>query len=296
MIFSLLGKVFRQQSSYKTFSKEPAEHEKLIPVHCPICFANTAQPYWDCGRYVFSRCIRCGHVYQNPMPASDYLLERYDAEYKEYEVENSENFFTLMRYGLRDAAFFSLERGLSGGKHALDIGCATGVLVKYLCGRGWNAEGLEVCRPAAEYGMKHRGVHIHVDTLEAAKLGSERYDLVHFSHVIEHLPDINAFLEEVRRITRIGGHIIMTTPNRNSLQAAVMGKQWRSAIADHTHVFSVKELITLVDRHGFSLLRWKSWGGIPVGMAHPLVKKHVDRLARLLGIGDVVMLMARRVS
>lgn len=297
MNLSLMGKLFGlNQSSYKTFSKEPGKHEKMIPVRCPLCNAGSVRPYWHCGSFLFSRCLGCGHIYQNPMPAMDDLIERYDEEYKNYEVENSENFFTLMRYGLRDAGFFSIERRLPEMKRALDLGCATGVLVKYLQDRSWEAEGLEVCRPAAEYGMKKRKVKIHIGTLEEMQLKTENYDLVHFSHVIEHLPDINTFLAEVRRITRIGGHVIITTPNRNSFQAAIMGSRWRSAIADHTHLFSVQELLLLLKRHGFYSQRWKTWGGIPIGMAPSWLKAFADRIARITALGDVVMIIAERVT
>ncbi len=288
--------------SYKTFSKRPADSETHEAVQCPVCAATRIENHWNCGEFSFSRCCGCGHLYQNPRPLSGDLIDRYDEEYRDYEVENSQNFFTLMRFGLRDAGVFSLtaqhlaDSERKSAPRAIDIGCATGVLVQYLNDLGWEAEGLEVCAPAAEYGIKHRGVPIHIDTLEAAGLESGAYDLIHFSHVIEHLPDVNAFLAEVRRICRIGGHVVITTPNRRSLQAWLMGSQWRSAIADHTHLFSTKELHLLLERHGFTPLRSKTWGGIPVGMAPSPVKRAVDRLARITGIGDVVMVMGRRVS
>ncbi|WP_169730431.1 class I SAM-dependent methyltransferase [Salinispira pacifica] len=286
--------------SYKTFSTVPPADETHRKVNCPICGGSGVEPHWDCGSHIFSRCRGCSHIYQNPMPESHHLLNRYDEEYKEYEIENGQIFFDLMRYGLRDAGIFSLERKLlSSGEPspaALDVGCATGVLVKYLNDRGWRAEGLEVCAPAADYGIQHRGVHIHTRPLEQAQLTSEAYDLVHFSHVIEHLFDINTFLAEIRRITRPGGHVVITTPNTRSFQAGLMGPHWRSAIADHTHLFNLTELRTLLRRHGFQPLRWKTWGGIPAGMAPPWLKKKVDRIARITGYGDVVMVMGRRVS
>lgn len=288
------------KNSYKTFSTVPAADEKYSTVSCPVCSNTHVEPHWDCGTHLFSRCRLCSHIYQNPMPDPDHLLNRYDEEYKEYEIENGQIFFNLMRYGLRDAGIFSLERELfsSGGSapSALDVGCATGVLVKYLKERGWQAEGLEVCVPAADYGIRHRGVEIHTQTLEQARLPADKYDLVHFSHVIEHLFDINTFLAEIGRITRPGGHVVITTPNTRSFQARLMGAHWRSAIADHTHLFNLKELRTLLQRHGFQPLRWKTWGGVPAGMAPSWIKKSVDRIARITGYGDVVMVMGRRVS
>jgi 2-polyprenyl-3-methyl-5-hydroxy-6-metoxy-1,4-benzoquinol methylase len=286
--------------SYKTFSKKPGADEIHERVSCPICHRSEVDPHWDCGDFAFSRCVGCGHVYQNPRPVGDDLIERYDEEYRDYEVENSQNFFTLMRYGLRDAGVFSITNHLltrrESKPRALDVGCATGVLVRYLNDLGWDAEGLEVCAPAARFGMDRRNVLIHINTLEGAGLSDGHYDLVHFSHVIEHLPDVNAFLAEVRRICRPGGHVVITTPNRKSFQAAIMGAKWRSAIADHTHLFSTDELLQLLKRHGFEPVKQKTWGGIPVGMAPGPLKRIVDRIARIIGYGDVVMVMGRRIS
>jgi SAM-dependent methyltransferase len=286
--------------SYKTYSKRPGKHERLEQVSCPICHRSDSVPFWDCGGFGFSRCRGCGHVYQNPRPVHDDLLERYDEEYRDYEIENSQNFFTLMRYGLRDAGVFRMTNELvhrrGESPRALDIGCATGVLVRYLRDIGWNAEGLEVCAPAARFGIEERGVTIHISTLEQARFSSASFDLIHFSHVIEHLSDINGFLSEVSRVCRPGGHVVITTPNRRSLQAALMGSRWRSAIADHTHLFSPGELEILLRRHGFEPRKKKTWGGIPVGMAPEWLKRMADRFARITGYGDVVMIMGRRMS
>lgn len=287
--------------SYKTFSKTPALGEQMERVSCPICGQSTVNLLWECGDFRFSQCVGCGHVYQNPRPRAGDLLDRYDEEYKEYEVENSQNFFNLMRYGLRDAGIFSLTNQMHNTRSrtpmkALDIGCATGVLVKYLKDMGWESHGLEVCLPAAEYGMNHRGVHIYTQPLESADISDESYDLIHFSHVIEHLSDVNEFLHQVRRICKPGGWVVITTPNRSSIQAAVMGAQWRSAIADHTHLFNAREIRGLLCRHGFRPEKQKTWGGIPVGMAGPRIKAIVDRFARLTGMGDVVMVAAQRLS
>ncbi len=297
MILSSMADLLRlNKSGYKTFSMVPSNQERMVAVSCPICYNQRVKAHWDCENFLFSSCSKCGHIYQNPMPQPSDLLQRYDEEYKEYEVENGEKFFTLMLYGLRDAGLSRIEAQVGSWARVLDIGCATGVLVRYLADRGWNAQGLEVCEPAARYGIERRGVDIHIGTLEDAQLPGEHYDFVHFSHVIEHLPDINLFLSQVRRITKIGGYLSITTPNRDSFQAWLMKERWRSAIADHTHLFNRRELKALITRHGFEQLRSKTWGGIPVGMATAPVKQMADRIARITGFGDVTMVLCRRLA
>lgn len=278
----------------KTFSMQPAEHESQETVFCAVCGSGRFRPYWRCDGFVFVRCRDCGHIYQNPRPVFGDLKKRYQDEYFDYELENDAQFFDLMRRGLQDIDFDSLEANTPKPRRFLDIGCATGMLVAHLAERGWEAEGLEICVPAAEFGTTKRGVTIHVGTVDEIMFPEGHFDLVHFSHVIEHVPDPGAFLGEVARITRPGGHVVIVTPNTASLQARLFGASWRSAIADHLNLFSRRSLSRLMHEAGFELVATKTWGGIAHGMAPGIVKRPVDRLAKAFGFGDVVLELGRR--
>ncbi|KGE73504.1 class I SAM-dependent methyltransferase [Spirochaeta lutea] len=282
----------------KTFSKQPGTMENMEVVDCPICSSRLVRELWDCGEFVFSSCEGCGHVYQNPRPAAGDLIERYDGEYLSYEVDNDERFFALMKLGLKDVRFSRIEADIktrsSGTPRFLDIGCATGMLVRHFKDRGWDAQGVEVCTPAAEYGKTHRGVTIHIGTLETQAFPDQYFDVVHSSHVIEHVPEPGEYIAEQARIVKSQGYLIVTTPNRSSLQARWRGKNWRSAIADHVHLFSRRHLGALLKRHGFRVVRWKTWGGAPVGTASGLKKKILDRGAKVFGFGDVMIYLAQK--
>ncbi|MEE8440479.1 MAG: class I SAM-dependent methyltransferase, partial [Spirochaetia bacterium] len=184
----------------KTFSKVPEEEEASRRVSCGVCGADDARRHWECVSFSFVRCTRCGHLYQNPQPDPDVLIARYDSEYSDYEVENDRNFLDLMVKGLADVGFFERMATLHTNPSLLDIGCATGTLLEYAQDRGYVVQGVEVCEPAALYGIEHRGVPISVGTLDTVDLGSTRFTSVHFSHVIEHLPDPRGFLLQVHRL------------------------------------------------------------------------------------------------
>ncbi len=274
----------------------PDAGERQEESFCVVCGSEESFPYWDCGDFGFHRCRNCGHIFQNPRPVFDDLKERYQDEYFEYELENDAPFFDLMRRGLDDIDFDAIEASMPEAARALDIGCATGMLVEHLAARGWQAEGVEICVPAAMYGWKHRHIPIRTGTLDDQAYEDGRFDFVHFSHVIEHVPDPRAFLEEVARITRPGGYVVIVTPNTRSLQALMFGSQWRSAIADHLNLFSSSSLERLMSETGFSVMRTKTWGGIAEGLAPGWVKRPVDRLAKPFGYGDVVLKLGRRSS
>lgn len=278
----------------KTFYKGPAADEKNIPVFCPICGESEVRPLWDLGSYSFQRCIGCGHVYQNPRPKADDLARRYDAEYRDYEIKNAYKFFDLMRLGLEDVGFSRLEASLPKEKRFLDVGCATGMLVACMGDRGWQSEGVEVCKEAARYGAEKRSITIHTGSLETVPFPDESFDMVHSSHVIEHVADPQTFLTQTFRILKPGGWCLCATPNTASFQARCFGPAWRSAIADHVHLFSVSSLSRLFKQTGFKVLRHKTWGGIAQGVAPVPIKHCLDRSAKLFGFGDVMIILAQK--
>ena len=188
----------------KTYSS-PLGKERQESVSCPGCGAEDARLFLPCDGFAFVRCRRCALVYQNPRPVFDDLRRRYGDQYFSYELENERTFFGLMKMGLRDIGFEQLTAGLEGTRTFLDIGCATGMLVESMKDAGWDAQGVDLCRESAEYGMAHRGIKIIVGTLEEAAFPSESFSVVHFSHLIEHVPDPRAFLREVRQGASTGG-------------------------------------------------------------------------------------------
>lgn len=276
----------------KTFSK-PAGGERLNEVVCALCSRDDARRLYTSDS-LWVRCRSCGLVYQNPQPVRDELLGRYDEEYFRYEIENESRFFELMKLGLSDIRFSEIEASLDGERGFLDVGCATGMLLEWVKSRGWREKGVEVCRPAAEFGRSARGVDIIDGTLEEASLGSSTLDMVHCSHLIEHLNDPKGFVRAVARVLKPGGYFAVTTPNIAGFQARLFRSEWRSLIADHLYLFSVRTLRRLLEEAGFTVQRVRTWGGLGMGTAPDFIKRPMDRIAKRLGVGDVVIMLARR--
>jgi 2-polyprenyl-3-methyl-5-hydroxy-6-metoxy-1,4-benzoquinol methylase len=279
----------------KTFSIEPKEEPKQR-IDCPVCGSAEIRPFWSYKRYAYSRCSGCCLVYQNPQPLQANLVERYDEEYFTYERENEDGYYRLMRLGLMDIDFDSVSSAIPAEeKSIIDIGCATGKLIAGFKEAGWRTQGVEICRPSAEYGMRTNDVSIHIGTLETGKFLKASFAVAHCSHLIEHLTDPLSFLSEIRRLLVPGGWFVITTPNISGFQARLMGDRWRSAIADHLFLYSRTTLSRFLRANGFEVLRTKTWGGIGVGITADWIKKPVDVLAKKLGLGDVMIMLAKSV-
>ena len=263
-------------------------------VRCCICGGGETGPFLEMDGFQYSRCRECGLVYQNPMPVFGDLRKRYSGDYFQYELENQENFFNLMKLGLRDIRFEKFCRnGKQGERRFLDIGCATGLLLDHVKKLGWGAKGVEICKPSVEYARQTFGLDVFLGTLEEASFPDGCFDVVHFSHVIEHVPEPKAMLLEVRRVLKDDGHVVVTTPNVGGWHARFAGRTWRSAIPDHIHLFSIRTLRALLALTGFRVTKQVSWGGVPVGKRPAILKKPADRFAKLFNVGDVMLFHCR---
>ncbi len=279
----------------KTFSTQAGSTPApMRSIPCALCGSSTMKPLWECGDFTFVRCATCGLIQQNPQPLPENVLGRYASEYCAYEEKNEKPFLDLMLLALRDIGFdavFSRAFALSRGSPArfLDVGCATGALVGLLRKSGWEASGVELDAESARVGLERNGAPIFAGTLEAAGFPDASFEVVYSSHTIEHLNDPAAWMREIHRVLVPGGVFLCITPNEASLQRLLFGPSWRSAIYDHLYLFSKTTLASLASGAGFRLEHARSWGGLAAGIAPKPLKTLVDRLAKALNIGDVMV-------
>jgi len=271
----------------KTWSTPVHGFEKEI-VPCVLCGGSVFTSFLNCEGFGYVRC-KCGLVQMNPQPKKDDIHARYSdtygKDYLQYEIDNEAAFLKLQQLALKDAGF--IDTGHQ--KTFLDIGCATGALLEYLRDCGFTVTGVEIS-PSAEYAVKQRKLDVRSLPLEENNFTNEQFDIVHASHLIEHLKDPHGFLTEVRRILKPTGCLYITTPNISGFQAHLFGSHWRSAIFDHMYLFSKKTLKKLLETTSFKIKHIRTWGGLAAGSAPKIIKKIIDFLAKYLGFGDVMII------
>jgi SAM-dependent methyltransferase len=270
-------------------------------VPCALCGGEAFSRYWDCEGFSFVACRRCGLIQQNPQSSPEAVASRYGEAYLRYEEENQYAYRDLELLALADlglesesAPLFDRARAAGRSPRALDVGCATGALLAALRDSGWDPQGVEISEAQAGCGERRHGLPIFAGTLEAAAFPAASFDLVHASHLIEHLNSPASFLDEAARVLAPGGLLVLTTPNADGLQARLLGPKWRSAIYDHLYLFSLRTLRALLESRGFAVARVVTWGGWARGLRPAFIKKPMDLLAKPLGFGDVMAILARR--
>ncbi len=127
------------------------------------------------------------------------------------------------------------------GKRALDVGAREGHQTRWLRERGYEVTSIDVepCFPEC----------IKVDANERLPFDDDQFDCVWCSEVIEHLNDPVHAMNELRRVTKPGGSLILTTPNSYAWlfrAIAVLGlTPQRIQRKDHLQFFDIDDIRAL---------------------------------------------------
>jgi len=151
-----------------------------------------------------------------------------------------------------DAEFRVLRLAGAERGRLLDVGCGDGSLGVELARRGWEVRGLDFDADAVAVA-RGRGLTVDHGGLRAQRYPAASFEVVTMSHSLEHVPEPQAVLEEVRRILTPGGKAVILTPNASSWLHRRVGRDWQPLEPPrHLQVFTRRALCDLMERAGFS--------------------------------------------
>lgn len=105
--------------------------------------------------------------------------------------------------------------------HILELGSTPPVLTKALAGLGYQIEGIDIAPDRFAGTIERLGLSIHRCDLEREPLpfAEASFDGIICNEIFEHLRgDLIAIFEEILRIMKPGGRLILTTPNVRSVE------------------------------------------------------------------------------
>jgi SAM-dependent methyltransferase len=187
----------------------------------------------------------------HPQPDAEEIAGFYPPE---YYGETGSKFEPLVEALVRVVAARHvrfLARGVPRGGRVLDLGCGRGVLLGAFADLGFEVHGVEVSQAAVQGADPRVQIRIATRLMEAG-YPSEFFDQVVIWHVLEHLADPRETLEEVHRILKPNGRVVVSVPNFSSLQARWAGPAWfHLDLPRHLFHFPVEALRMLLENTGF---------------------------------------------
>lgn len=143
---------------------------------------------------------------------------------------------------------------LSGCKSLCDVGCGGGAILKTARDVGFDrVVGIDPDPRAAAFDIQG-GIEVLNGTAESipAELGSETFDVVVMSHVLEHTIDPLGAMSNARKLLAPGGISIIEVPNNEAQGLSIAGNCWPWLdVPRHLNFFTARSLELLCRR--FSL-------------------------------------------
>ena len=203
---------------------------------CPVCEHNQFELALVATDYTVSkkdfqieRCKSCGFLISNPRPPLSSIGSYYESD--DY-VSHTQKNKGVLDFIYRIARSYTLrwKRGLleklQKSGRLLDYGCGTGQFLKTMQSSGWQVTGVEPTSKAREQARKLLSDSESVVHSELSTLSPDKFDIITLWHVLEHVHDLSGTLQQLKRLLKPDGHILIAVPNYQSWDASIYKKYW----------------------------------------------------------------------
>jgi 2-polyprenyl-3-methyl-5-hydroxy-6-metoxy-1,4-benzoquinol methylase len=190
----------------------------------------------------------------HPQPTLDKLGSYYEFEdYISHTDGNRTTFEKMYHFIKRNAIqkkvhLINSYQPLKG--RILDIGAGTGDFLLEAKNQNWDILGVEPNDKA-----KAKAIEKGIKLTEAIdKLESNSFDVITLWHVLEHVPDLEHHVSELKRLLKPSGTIIIAVPNFKSFDANYYGAFWAAYdVPRHLWHFSKTAIEKLFNRQNMIL-------------------------------------------
>lgn len=192
-----------------------------------------------------------------PTPTLEKLPSYYESEDYISHTDGTRTFFEkvyqiVKRNAIRKKVALLSKFNQKG--NVLDIGAGTGDFLVEAKNQGWNVTGIEPNSKAKEIAIS-KGVSFS-DSL--AILEDHTFDVITMWHVLEHVPDLDFQLSELKRLLKPNGTLIIAVPNFKSYDAKYYKSFWAAYdVPRHLWHFSITAIEKLFANRKMKLIKIK---------------------------------------
>lgn len=160
----------------------------------------------------------------SPQPKGTELSKYYESDDYISHTDSKRSIFEKAYHFIKNIALknkLSLVNSLQKKGKLLDIGAGTGDFLLTAKNDGWNVIGVEPSEKARSIAAK-KGIELK----PVADFDDHSFDIITMWHVLEHVPDLQNQIKELKRLLKPNGAIIIAVPNFKSYDAKYYGEFW----------------------------------------------------------------------
>lgn len=192
-----------------------------------------------------------------PQPSANTLSEYYKSEDYISHTDSKRNWFEKAYHFVRGMA---LKRKLKlinsfpvSGKTILDVGCGTGDFLLTAKNNAWNVYGIEPNEKARAIANS-KTINQVFDTNTLQEFESGTFDVITLWHVLEHLPNLETEIQNLNRLLKPEGRLVIAVPNFKSYDAKHYNAFWAAYdVPRHLWHFSQTSISKLFSKHNLEI-------------------------------------------
>lgn len=244
---------------------------------CKLCAKKTSVPTYKLKNTTIFVCASCGFHFINHldiMPLDNPSEEPRNLDQKSYDYIEG----MLIANGKQHAKNLLLvKKHLSlSQSHCLDIGAGAGLFSNLMAEEGALVHGIEPQKTFREFALKKFGISLNSETIDDHYWQQDFagfFDVITLWDVLEHVNFPAETLRELYNVTKEGGWLFLDTPRRDSVfykigewsyrfsngsNSSIFESIYSSQPFRHKQIFTLHQLIQLVEKVGFSVISMNS--------------------------------------
>ena len=197
---------------------------------------------------------KTGVHYTYPQPLNN-LSKYYESENYISHTDGKKSLFEKI---YQIAKSYNLDQKLkliqstTQGKTILDYGCGAGDFLQHMQNNGYDVMGMEPNPKANEISKSKIGKD-NVVNVELKDI-NRKFDIITMWHVLEHIPNLNEIIAELKLHLNPNGTLIIAVPNHLSYDANYYGKFWAAYdVPRHLWHFNPESIKALFNNFGMKI-------------------------------------------
>ena len=225
---------------------------------CPVCRGTSFQHVFNCEDYTYShqqfsilQCQSCQLLLTSPRPDQQSIGEFYKSEEYISHTGKSNSIFDWIYLKARNYTLSWKHDIITSRKTRgtiLDYGCGTGEFINYMANNNWEGSAVE---PSKEARAKIKSQNKNLSVFEKLEeLPENKFDIITLWHVLEHVPNPNTLIAQLKEKLKEDGLIFVAVPNHKSYDAQHYQSHWAAYdVPRHFWHFSQKNVTRLFDNN-----------------------------------------------
>ena len=240
---------------------------KIFRTNCPCCGSELISKVLACKDYTVSKktfdiweCKTCSFRFTQDIPDQDSIGPYYQSDTYISHSDTEKGFVNKVYKIARNYTLnwkmnllkCSVAKGLQKGT-LLDIGTGTGAFLHKAFQSGWSVTGLEpdagarkICKDKYDLQSEEPG--------KLFDLPAQKFDVITMWHVLEHVHQLHEYMDQINRVLKPDGVVLIALPNYTSADAKLYKEHWAAYdVPRHLYHFSPMAVDKLTKQHGLKM-------------------------------------------